>query len=213
MSEDQSTPNVRRTINGIKIVHRTPNYILIEMTFDGGCRTPAVAGAGCEIVIGKGQCMYPVEEQLEDRIRIRHFSMGSEHTCKEMEYEGLIIGLEVVLQHVRSTTLRRTATPPRDGNDSTRMELRVKGGSELVIRQMEGAYEEARGMKHLKRKAEGILLDIKKEVTSLNVVLEHVPRDKNSVADELANEAMDEKRSWYTVTSNTGRYHSYGNSS
>jgi ribonuclease HI len=69
-------------------------------------------------------------------------------------------------------------------------QVRLFSDSELVVRQMEGRYR----VKHPD------LLPLHREAAALRrqlgeVVLTHVPREKNREADRLANRALDEKAS------------------
>jgi ribonuclease HI len=64
----------------------------------------------------------------------------------------------------------------------------VRGDSELVIRQMRGEYRVKNpALKHLFEQAQALLGDFK------SVKLEHNLRDQNSLADRLANRAMDKR--------------------
>lgn len=157
--------------------------IPIEMSFDGACRgNPSnQAGAGCEIIINKGQRLHPVEEPIEERIQIRHYLQGGGHTSNKAEYEGLIVGFTIVLEHVKSTILRK-----RDRRSSTpstlTVDLTVKGDSELVIRQMDGSYR-VQDMKYAKERASKIVDEIASFVDELNIQFQHIPREQNTVAD------------------------------
>ena len=84
------------------------------------------------------------------------------------EYNGLIAALEWAAE--RGLT-----------------ELLVRGDSQLLIEQMRGNYKvKNEGLKPLYLKARMLVMQIG------NVSFEHVPRELNSDADRLANEAMDE---------------------
>lgn len=149
--------------------------------------------------------LYPVEEPIEERIQIRRYMMGGGQTCNTAEYAGLMNGLDLVRQHVLSTSLRK-------GQLTTLgCTLMVKGDSELVIRQMQGVYR-AEKLSHLHEKASRILSEIENLVDEIQVTFEHIPREKNGAADKLANEALDAKRSWTTITSNHDHQHLYGHS-
>jgi len=89
--------------------------------------------------------------------------------------------------------------------------LTIRGDSELVIRQMQGLYQ-ATQLKRNHDMAAGLVSEIANLVDDLHVTFEHIPREKNSVADKLANEALDAKRSWTSMTSNCENDHLYGHS-
>lgn len=64
--------------------------------------------------------------------------------------------------------------------------IRVQADSQLVIRQLEGAYKvKAHNLKPLFDKAKALLAQFS------SVELAHIPREQNSEADRRANEAMD----------------------
>lgn len=83
------------------------------------------------------------------------------------EYRALIAGL----QAARAVGVSR---------------LVVRSDSELLVRQMTGRYRvRAAGLKPLHREAAGLVQQF------AAVVFEEVPRERNSLADELANAALD----------------------
>lgn len=83
------------------------------------------------------------------------------------EYTALIRGLEVAKENGVEKVWVRT-------------------DSQLMVRQLLGEYKvKADGIKDLHSQAAGLLRSFEK------VRLEHVPREKNKRADELANQALD----------------------
>jgi ribonuclease HI len=68
--------------------------------------------------------------------------------------------------------------------------VRIFSDSELVVRQMSGAYKvKHRDMIPLHREASSLLTRLQ------DATLSHVPRERNRDADRLANRALDEKAS------------------
>jgi len=88
------------------------------------------------------------------------------------EYEAVILGFETLAKLVKGKT-RET-------------EVVVKMDSELVVKQMRGEYK----IKNTALKEQSIRLKKIME-TFGSVSFAHVPREENSDADALANEAMD----------------------
>jgi ribonuclease HI len=83
------------------------------------------------------------------------------------EYEGLLKGLE------KSIELGAT-------------ELTIKSDSQLLVRQLNGQYKvKAPHIIPLVQKAKKLLVQFKK------VEITHIPREQNSMADALCNEALD----------------------
>jgi ribonuclease HI len=84
------------------------------------------------------------------------------------EYEGLLLGLEGVL---------------RLGG----RRLRIQSDSELLVRQLTGVYRvKNEKLKELHGKA----LDLLRQLEAYRI--NHVPREDNQLADQLANQAIDE---------------------
>jgi ribonuclease HI len=85
------------------------------------------------------------------------------------EYQGLLLGL-------------------RRAHELGAQELEVAADSELMIRQLSGAYQvRAPALRELHTEALALLKGFRK------VKLVHVPREENKAADEMSNRAIDEK--------------------
>lgn len=88
-------------------------------------------------------------------------------TNNRAEYEGLVMGLEEA---------RRLGVE----------ELVVRLDSELIVRQLAGRYRVKHpGLKPFAERARRLLAEFRA------VRVEHVPRERNALADRLANEAVD----------------------
>ena len=128
---------------------------------DGGARgNPGPAGAGAVVRDGTGAVVARVSEYLGRR------------TNNYAEYEAVILALSKVHELAKGK-LADTA-------------VMVKMDSELVVKQMQGAYK----IKHPDMKAQAARL---KELAAPFGLIQfaHVPREDNSDADALANQAMD----------------------
>jgi ribonuclease HI len=91
------------------------------------------------------------------------------HTNNVAEYEGLLLGLRHALQ-------------------LGAREVDVRADSELLIKQLAGAYRvKNEGLKPLFEEAQRLLKRFDK------ISLRHVPREANTLADEMSNRAIDEK--------------------
>lgn len=131
---------------------------------DGGSRgNPGVAGAGAVVLNEKGEVVVQ-----------GHKSLGVV-TNNEAEYLAVVFGLKLIKKNFSKEKLKDLL-----------VELRLD--SELVAKQLLGQYQ----LKEEKL----VPLFIKiwnlrvKDFPRLNI--EHIPREKNKLADELANKAMDE---------------------
>ena len=88
-------------------------------------------------------------------------------TNNEAEYRALIAGLQAALE-------------------AGVTHLLVRLDSELLVHQMDGTYRvKAPGLKPLAREAAGLVRRF------ASVVFEQVPRERNTIADDLANAALD----------------------
>jgi len=103
---------------------------------------------------------------------------------------------------------------PLDGKDCARIELEIRGDSNLIISQLQG-HQECRheGLRPLYLECKSLLEEIKNVDTassktqkgsdskgsySVEISYEHIYRENNKEADRLANEAMDEQKCWVT---------------
>ncbi len=129
---------------------------------DGGARgNPGPSGAGAMIRDEFGNSVASVSKFLGTR------------TNNFAEYEAVILGFKALMKIVPPAKRKKT-------------NVTVKMDSELVIKQMQGVYKTKNAI-------------LKKQHTRLaslaakfqNISFIHVPREENSDADFLANEAMD----------------------
>ena len=94
--------------------------------------------------------------------------LGDDRTNNQAEYEALILGLQM-------------------GLDLGHKKLEVEGDSLLVIHQVVGDWQvRSTALALLKERVVAVLDQME------DVVIRHIPRDENKIADQLANTAMDE---------------------
>lgn len=132
---------------------------------DGGARgNPGPAGAGVVILNENGEMLREASKFLGDNL-----------TNNEAEYQALIFGLAEVESYLE-----------REKLVITEADLLVKMDSELVVKQLNRIYKikEAR-LKDLAQKVKEL------KVGFANVTFTHIMREQNSLADKLANQAMD----------------------
>jgi ribonuclease HI len=162
----------------------------ITIYFDGGARgNPGVAGAGAEVVV-----VDSTANNQKTTYLIRQYC-GDHETNNYAEYNGLIKGLQqakaFVAEHIKKKTTG--ATPL--------FTLEVYGDSNLIIQQMRGNWKcKNDNIKPLYGQCLQLIKELQSMGANSEVSYDHVYRDQNKTADELANEAMDQRRSW--VTSN-----------
>src|SRR3990167_5950889 len=129
---------------------------------DGGSRgNPGIAGAGVAVVSAAGQILKTASKPL------------GQLTNNEAEYEAVILGLETLKKHFGK-------------NKTKNLNVEVRLDSELVCRQLGGEYQTKE--KHLWP----LFMKIwnKRVVDFPHLTFTHIPREKNALADKLANEAM-----------------------
>jgi len=129
---------------------------------DGGSRgNPGPSGAGAVVFDETGKVLAEVSKFIGDT------------TNNVAEYTAIIEGL--------------LAAKKVAGKSHRKIPVEIRMDSELVIRQMIGRYKVKHpNLKPLHNKVMGIIGE-----DFPNITYTHVPRDKNSHADRLANEAMD----------------------
>ena len=155
----------------VKKRHRNavvPPDVRVTVMFDGGARgNPGVAGAGASVTILDSRSKPPIRKT----IHIRHF-LGLKRTNNEAEYGGIISGLSVALDQLDSFCEHR--------ND---MEFIIQGDSKLIIKQLEGEYKvKSQKLKPLFERSTSLLKRIESD-NQCTVVLQHVYRSENKLAD------------------------------
>jgi ribonuclease HI len=111
-----------------------------------------------------GAALYNSKMKLIDSISIL-FGLG---TNNEAEYKALIEGMKMC---------------KRNGIDPLTHVLIIRCDSELLVRQLTGQYTVRK--EHLKE-----LVQQLKDFNISDATLQHIPREENSVADKLANDAF-----------------------
>jgi ribonuclease HI len=92
-------------------------------------------------------------------------------TCNEAEYAAAIMALEYI---------RALQNPPR--------ELKLYSDSQVMVHQMQGiASAHAPALRQAQMRMRGLVVQFEK------VTFHHIPREKNRLADALANDAADGK--------------------
>jgi ribonuclease HI len=115
---------------------------------------------------GPGGAGFVLEDEAGAIVRRGGRFLGSV-TNNQAEYEALVWGLQTALDHGVAR-------------------LRVCADSELMVRQMNGAYRvKSQGLRPLFARAQALL----RRFASAEIV--HVRREMNAAADDLANAAMD----------------------
>ena len=138
--------------------------IKVFMQTDGGSRgNPGPAGAGAFIYNDKNEI-----------VRKAHLFLGT-MTNNEAEYQAVILGLET-LKKIFGKEKRKE------------LSVEVRLDSELVCKQLRGEYQVK------DEKLIPLFMKIwNAQVSDFpRVSFEHIPREKNTEADKLANQAMDE---------------------
>ncbi len=103
------------------------------------------------------------------RVLARVGKFLGKQTNNVAEYEGVILGL-------------------KSAKELGATEVEVRADSLLLIRQLEGAYQvKNAALKALHAKAKQLLRSFER------VDLRHVPREENTLADEMSNRAIDER--------------------
>ena len=115
-------------------------------------------------IAGAGVVLFSPEGEIIEK---KSLFLGDKVTNNQAEYQALILGLQL-------------------GLDLGFRKLQVEGDSELVINQVVGHYDvNNKELKLLMKKVVEVLEQME------DIVMRHIPREENKIADELANSAMD----------------------
>jgi ribonuclease HI len=181
----------------------------IEMYFDGGSRgNPGLGGSGAHVITtfaknddnSNNISDNNEEEKGHQSIkRIRHYC--GRCTNNIAEYTGLTEGLK----HIKNT-IDKFCTENQESIRKGLIQVKIFGDSNLIVKQMNGTNAVKNpGLKVKYQECQSIIDAMKKNVNTvfdkeieLSISFQHVYRENNTDADILANEAMDEKRSWCT---------------
>jgi ribonuclease HI len=130
---------------------------------DGGSRgNPGVAGCGAVVVDGAGHLIKKVFKSLGIA------------TNNEAEYNAVILGLETLKKLVSGDKLRQS-------------EIEIRMDSQLVANQLSGVYQ----LREEKLFPFFIKIWNYQVKDFPRIKFTYIPREENSLADGLANEAMD----------------------
>lgn len=139
------------------------NKTKLYLNTDGGSRgNPGPAGCGSVVSDEQGLVLKQVSKFLGTA------------TNNEAEYQAVILGLETVKKLYGSDKLKN-------------IEVVVRMDSELVCKQLNGEYQ----LKEEKLFPYFIKIWNLKVKEIPNIKFTYIPREQNSIADGLANEAMD----------------------
>jgi ribonuclease HI len=185
-----------------------PYKLQFHVMFDGGSRgnPHGDAGSGTYVLTRKfydsessnsktkAKAKTAKTEITRSTTNIRTYLGMGLLTNNQAEYTGLVTGLKEL-----STALEETNT-----SESLKdVIILIQGDSDLIVKQMNGIYAcKSPKLKSFYQQSKSLVTAIKKRCKTLGVTcdmtFEHVYREHNTIADGLANEAMDAKRSWMT---------------
>ena len=168
----------------------------ITIHFDGGSRgNPGLAGSGAEVKL------LDCSTSKTTTYLVREY-VGTSETNNYAEYKGLIAGLhkaKTCIEEYKSKSMKQTHTTT--SNNRPLFHLHFYGDSKLVIEQLKGTWRcKHPNLQILYGLCQKLIHEIKQIDTNSTVKCDHVFRGQNKIADGLANEAMDKKRSWTTTT-------------
>lgn len=166
----------------------------IYLLFDGGSRgNPGLSGSGSHLKIIRKNKKDDCNPLVKD-VNISHYC-GSNCTNNIAEYTGLLEGLKQAVIEVESFCKSKPT--------NVQISVTIKGDSNLIINQMNGVWQiKDLQLKKLHVQCMALVQRMKDKVQSLDgtstfsISYTHIYRKDNTIADGLANEAMDTKQSW-----------------
>ena len=169
-------------------------HLQITIHFDGGSRgNPGVAGAGAEVVVSNNN---PTTSTKTTTYMIREYC-GVRETNNFAEFRGLLAGLEqakLCIEQYAANQFTFTTDKPL-------FQLQIYGDSKLIIEQLRGAWQcKHANLKPLFHQSQQLISQMENMDANSTVLYDHVYREQNKVADGLANEAMDTRKSWITTS-------------
>eukprot|EP00978_Attheya_sp_CCMP212_P024665 scaffold77843_cov52-Attheya_sp.AAC.4 len=201
-SSKRKSENNAGTENEVKIQKHLPNVdasLEIIIYFDGGSRgNPGVAGSGAHVAVTATNYNNPNGTATTKACswEIREY-IGNKATNNVAEYRGVLSGLKCAQREAEAFA--------KDHKRRWNVQVKVYGDSNLIINQLLGSNAcKSPSIRPLYEQSLQIVNDMKRLLTNSNdetvvtISFQHVYRKDNSVADGLANEAMDQKRSWTT---------------
>ena len=190
-------PATSETYNPFSSSRDVNAQLEIKVFFDGGSRgNPGLSGAGAEVTIVDNSNRAS-DKQGDRRFSIREFC-GEKQTNNFAEYTGLVAGLKKARDIINGVNKETSAA---DASRLPIFNLKICGDSNLIIQQQNGSWQcKNANILPLYKKAATMVSDLRKLDPRSTVTFEHVYREQNKVADSLANEAMDARKSWTTST-------------
>jgi len=170
------------------------DVLLITIHFDGGSRgNPGLAGAGAKVVATNNST---TDGPITTTTYLIREYCGENATNNYAEYKGLLAGLRQAVALLDFNVLESRG----------RLRLQVYGDSNLIIQQLRGTWQ----CKHpnllpLYEQSQRLISGIKQYASQqscdlrCDISFDHVYREHNKFADTLANEAMDQRKSWTTT--------------
>jgi len=167
----------------------------ITIHFDGGSRgNPGLAGSGAEVKV------LNCSTSKTTTYLIREY-VGTSETNNYAEYKGLIAGLHKAKTCIEQYKSMKQTNTTTSTTNRPLFHLHFYGDSKLVIEQLKGTWRcKHPNLQILYGLCQKLISEIKQIDANSTVKCDHVYREQNKIADGLANEAMDKKRSWTTTT-------------
>mmetsp|Transcript_40943 Transcript_40943/g.73820 ORF Transcript_40943/g.73820 Transcript_40943/m.73820 type:complete len:357 (+) Transcript_40943:175-1245(+) len=173
----------------------------ITIYFDGGSRgNPGLAGAGADVVVLDNNSN-DTQATTTTTYSVREYC-GLKQTNNFAEYHGLLAGLKQAKVCIEQYSSKQSAQSSTSSSTQNPLfQLQIYGDSKLIIQQLRGTWQcNHPNIKPLFHQCQQLIGEMKGMGEKSEVLYEHVYREHNKVADALANEAMDQRRSWTTST-------------
>ena len=128
---------------------------------------------------GHAACAYLVALEGKDPFKTHKQYLGDKVTNNQAEYRGMALALAYLVELIASSPVGAFG------------DITIHSDSKLVIEQINGAWKvRDAGLKALRQECQQNLRTLRDD--GHRVILQWIPREQNSRADQLCNQALDE---------------------
>lgn len=182
---------------------RLASLVALVLYFDGSLRYPNDPGLPSERQCPRAACAACIVDDLSSANTTKVLLLGGrllqcsfQRTSGEVEYQGLLLGLEGLLTYfsdIMTSAYYPTPPVPHLPSRATKQLVRVRGDCKTVLQQMEGLAHPRKLEAFYKRAQD--MIDKLTSKYRIEFQFEHIQRNKNQLCDRLAAQII-QKQEW-----------------